>query len=364
MAKPAAERLLDQIQVALAERVERWSAAIDVIVAPGLDRWSPERTEAEQVMALFERFLLGDIGGDELLQTIHGALPESVWTAIEACAAGVSADEWAPLAARLLASPEVKRERRALRHLWSPRRALAARRIGMLEANEMRYPLRKAMMRGPERVTLQAALALSRLRDLPAVEWLLEHPRATAGRTRRQLVDLLVAFGPGAVPALRAALAGEKKGAPIHAAAIEALGAHADADSVRPLLAQLRQGALEARAASARALGRIGSPDAAPALIQALDDEAWQVRAQAARALGWMPGPANVAPLGGRVNDVSWWVRRHSAYALGRHGEAGRQALEAIERAEEDLFAAQIAREVLQALDWDEDVPGSFDRVA
>ena len=55
MAKPAAERLLDQIQVALAERVERWSAAIDVIVGPALERASERRTETEQVAAAFER---------------------------------------------------------------------------------------------------------------------------------------------------------------------------------------------------------------------------------------------------------------------------------------------------------------------
>lgn len=364
MAKPAAEKWLGQIQEALTERMVRWSAAIDVIVAPGLERASPQRTEAEQVAALFERFLDGAIRGDELLQTVPGALPDSFWTAVEACAAGVSAEEWRPLAAQLLASPEVRRERRRLRHLLSRRRALAARRIGMLEAQEMRYPLRKAMMRGPERVTLQAARALARLRDVPSVAWLLEHPKATAGRTRRQLVDLFVGFGPEAVAEFRSALAGSQAASPIHVAAIEALGVHADPDSVTPLIRVLREGALEARAAAARSLGRIASPEAAPALIAALDDEGWQVRAQAARALGSIPDDANVTPLAGRVGDVSWWVRRHSAYALGRHGEAGRQALEAIERAGHDLFAAQISREVLQQLDWYEETPGGFARVA
>src|SRR5262245_63887250 len=111
MAKPAAERLLDQIQVALAERVERWSAAIDVIVGPALERGSERRTETEQVASAFERCLAGDIQGDELLEIVSGARPDPFWTAVEAFSAGVSSEEWRSLSTHLVAAPEVGRER-------------------------------------------------------------------------------------------------------------------------------------------------------------------------------------------------------------------------------------------------------------
>ena len=359
MANPAAEKWLGQLQGALAERMDRWAAAINVIAGPGLERGTVARTEAELVSVGFERFLSGAIHTDELIQTVAGARPQAFWAAIEAFSAGATDEEWRQLTHPLLAAPEVVREGRRLRHISSWRRALAARRVGMLEAPELVEPLRKALARGPELVTIQAAIALSRLRDVPGLAWLLQHPKATARRTRRQLVTLLERFGPEAVGELRTAIAGGKADAPIHVAAIEVLGIHGDPASVEVLEKVLRQGVLEARVTAARALGRIAASESAPALVAALDDEAWQVRAQAARALGSIPDAANLDALAGRVVDVAWWVRRHAAYALGRHGETGRRALEDIEEAGQDLFAVEIAREVLQQLEWDDEGGGS-----
>ncbi len=364
MANPSAEKWLGQIQDALAERVQRWSAAINVIAGPGLEPGRPARTEAELVGVTFARFLTGAIQSDELLATVRGARPDAFWTALEAFMADVSGEEWHLLSRQLLALPEVGRERRRLRHLSAWRRALAARRLGLLDAPEMCEPLRKAMARGPGLVTLAAAHALGRLRDLSALGWLLQHPDATAGHTRRQLVGLLLRFGPGAARDLRSAVVGGKAVAPIHVAAIDVLGALGDSSSVEPLKDALRQGPFEARVAAARALGRVGAPEAGSALIAALDDEAWQVRAQAARALGAIPDGANVAPLAGRACDVAWWVRRHAAYALGRHGDEGRRALELLAASGHDRFAAEMSREVLQQLEWAEETPGGFARVA
>jgi HEAT repeat protein len=177
-------------------------------------------------------------------------------------------------------------------------------------------------------------------------------------------VTLLERFGPGVAGELRAAIAGAQATAPVLVAAVEVLGLHRDAASAGALENVLRQGALEARVAAARALGRIGAAESGPALIAALDDEAWQVRAQAARALGAVRAPANVGPLAGRTGDVAWWVRRHAAYALGRHGPAGRRTLAEIAEGGQDLFAAAIAREVLQQIEWEAEIPGGFASVA
>lgn len=364
MANGSAETWLGQLQDALAERFGRWTAAIEVIAGPGLERGRPARTEAELVGVAFARFLAGEIQGDELLETVGQARPDAFWAALDAFMAGASEEERRQLSGQLLTLPAVRRERGSLRDLSSWRRALAARRLGMLDAPEMCEPLRKAMARGPERVTLTAALALARLRDRQALRWLLQHPRATRKRTRRQLAGLLERFGPEVVEVLRAALASGDAAAPIYAAAIDVLGLRGDLESVGRLEGVLRSGPLDARVAAARALGRIAAPGSRPALIAALDEDAWQVRAQAARALGAIPDPANVAPLAGRVGDVAWWVRRHAAYALGRHGEEGARALEEIDRSDQDLFAADVAREVLQRLEWEEEAPGAFHRVA
>jgi len=126
----------------------------------------------------------------------------------------------------------------------------------------------------------------------------------------------------------------------------------------------LRHGPAEARAASARALGRIGARRSAPALVEALDDQMWEVRAQAARSLGVVPDPAQVAPLARCTSDVAWWVRRHAAYALGLHGQAGRRALQEIAEAGHDQFAEEIAREVLEQLEWQRETQGGFASVA
>jgi len=360
MANPAAEKWLGQLQGALAERMDRWAAAVNVIAGPGLERGTEARSEAEQVSAAFERFLAGAILGEEMVQIVSGARPDAFWAALEAFSDGSTAEEWQMLSRPLLGAPEVKREAGRLRSFSSWRRALAARRVGLLEAPEMCEPLRKALARGPERVTIQAALALSRLRDLPGLAWLLQHPEATARRTRRQLVTVLAGFGLEGAGELRTAIAGGKAASPIHVAAIEVLGLHGDAAAVSALENTLRAGALDARVTAARALSRIAAPESSAALLAALDDEAWPVRAQAARALAAIPDRAHVAALVTHVGDVSWWVRRHAAYALGAHGEHGRQALEQIERGSQDMFAADIAREVLQQLEWSEEIPGGF----
>uniref|UniRef100_A0A832I0F3 HEAT repeat domain-containing protein n=1 Tax=Eiseniibacteriota bacterium TaxID=2212470 RepID=A0A832I0F3_UNCEI len=284
--------------------------------------------------------------------------------AVESFAATVGGEEWRAVSRVLVALDEPSAERRRLRHPIAWRRALAARRVGLLHDPDARPALRRAMERGPGIVTLAAALALARARDLEALRWLLDHPEATARRPRQQLVAVLRRFGPGAAPVVRDAVEAWSPTAAIHLAAVEALGAWGAREAGPWLERLLADGGVEARTAAARALGLLGDPAHEAALVAALDDYAWPVRAQAARALGALGAARAVQRLAARVHDRAWWVRRHAAYALAACGPRGRAALRALRRQRADRFARDMAGEVLQRVAWDRESPGGVDRVA
>ena len=62
---------------------------------------------------------------------------------------------------------------------------------------------RRALVHGPELVTLAAGVALARHRDRRALRWLLAHPRTIARRQRSALVALFGAFGRRGLPRAR-----------------------------------------------------------------------------------------------------------------------------------------------------------------
>jgi len=362
MALPALHDWLAQIRDVASRRAGRLTEALASAIDSEPDAVPP--AEAERLGLAFARFITGGDDGVALRRAAREARPEGFWRALEAFTDNIAGEEWRRVSRELLTLPEVMRERRRLRHPSVWRRALAARHLGLLDFQTMHKPLRAAMRRGPALVTFIAALALARLRDRRALRWLLENPHATAMRGRRQLVALLKRFGRRSLDLPRDAVAGWDVEAPIHLAAVEVLGLWRDRESVPRLEALLENGAPEARVAAARALGGIGEHSALPALLAALDDDAWQVRGQAAQALGRIPDAHSIRPLVARVRDVTWWVRRHAAYALALHGEGGRTALEALARQFTDLFAAEMAGEVLQLLDWERESPGGISRVA
>lgn len=275
--------------------------------------------------------------------------PADLWATLESLGDWLDPVSWSCVS-EVLAELEVTGQEREHLKRGSPwRRALAAKRLGLLRDRAAIEPLRAAMAKGPAPVTFAAAVALARLRDLEALRWLLDHPDATSGRRRFQLVSLLSRFGPDAVPLLHEALRGWEPTAPIHLAAIEALGLWRGQVSVPLLLEELGSGSLEARVAAARALGSLADPSAAGPLVTALDDPAWPVRAQAARALGILRSGEALRGLVRRLRDEEWWVRRHASLALAELGEPGREALQAAAR-EEDSPGHDMAAEVLEAL--------------
>ena len=325
-----------------------------------------DRRDGETLALEFARFLCGRTDAVRLRDHARAVRPEVFWTALERFADNIEGEQWHQLTKEFRALPEVVRLRARLTHGSAAKRAHAARRLGLLEDPENRYILFRAMVAGPVIVSLTAGLALARLQDAPALEWLLQHPESLDGLSRHQLLALIKRFGRTALEKVRAVAALEPSEAPLHLAALDALGQWKDEPS-RPWLERLlRTGELEARAAAARALGNIGAAASLLALEEALRDRAWQVRAQAARALaelGEAAAPA-IPALAVRTRDLSWWVRRHAAFSLGRLGPRGHSALTSVAKRDPDPYARDVALEVLQALDWERESPGGITRVA
>ncbi len=281
-----------------------------------------------------------------LAKQTAAAGPDAFWAALEDQVSRRSG--WLALSRALAGSPHFAAERAALLDKSPWRRELAVRRLGLLYSPESRRALRQALREGPGLVTIAAATALARYRDLEALRWLLANPAALEQRTHRPRVTLLRSFGRRALPDLAAALERGTGDAAMDRALIEALGVAGCRDARRSIERRLREGDVEQRIAAARALGRLRADDCATTLMGALQDEVWQVRAQAAWALGRTRAGIALLALPARLTDPAWWVRRHAAYALREFGMEGHRELERIARGSPDPYARDMAREVLE----------------
>ena len=331
--------------------------------------WNQQRlldiSRNARILALeFTRYLSGGCSETALRNAAAAAPYEVLWEALECFSDNIGGEEWAMLSDELRGVPGVTREIDMLAHRVGWRRALAAHHLGLIKVPGATQPLMEAMEGGPAQVTLSAALSLARMGDLPALVVLLNRPELTADCGRYQLVALLKRFGTQANDELRRVLTIGEVETPIHVAAIEVLGLRRDQHSRRKLEDLLLARSHETRIVVTRALGRLGSPRSVPALRDALGDPLWQVRAQAARALGEIRAHSAMSQLSAGLRDPAWWVRRNSAYSLAAFGEAGLAILSAAAAASEDLYARDMAREVLQALEWERESPGGMTRVA
>ena len=328
-------------------------------------RHARAKREGNDLALEFARFLSRPSDPGRLRERAQAARPPVFWAALETFSDGIEGEEWRTLTAQLRGLPEIERVRRRLERGSDWSRALVARRIGLLEDPAHRRALFKAMAGGPALVTLIAGLALARVRDVGALEWLMQHPEALTGLSRHQLVALIKRFGLAGLEPLRRTAALEPSEAPVRLAALDALGLWKDALARARLETLLSIGEVETRAAAARALGQIAVAASLPALEAALRDRAWQVRAQAAHALGalGMIATPAVPALAARTRDLSWWVRRHAAYSLGRMGLIGQQALASVVAHDQDPYARDAAQEVLQMIEWERESPGGQARV-
>jgi len=305
------------------------------------------RESAQRLSDLLRVFVAAGSGGRELRRAARAADHRAFWGALESLAPGPDPARRSMLGELLERNRHALAERRALRDDSPWRRELAARRLGLLSAPGARRALRRAMVRGPEPVTLAAALALARLRDRRALRWVLAHPEALARRTPRALAALLRSFGRPGLAILAEVLERGGADARLERAMIETLGLGGRRTAAAAIERRLAAANTDVRVAAVRALSRLGVAEAAPALIACLADPEWPVRAQAARALGLAGAAAAVAPLAAGLTDREWWVRRHAAYALLALGEAGRAALLQAAAASPDPYARDIASEAL-----------------
>lgn len=313
----------------------------------GRQRRRRERQEWQSIARELRHHLRGSSSAERLARIAARAESGVFWTALERFALRARSSALRRLAAVLDRSPHVRLERQRLRDDSPWRRELAARRLGLLPSRRSCRALRRALVHGPEPVTLAAARALARHRDRASLRWWLRHPEALARRSRRALRELLEAFGHRGLPEIAAALESGIPHATLELAAIDVLGLGGYRGARDRFERLLVDGATERRIAAARALGELRAAECASALLVALRDEAWQVRAQAARALGRAGTPVAVTALAARLTDPSWWVRRHAAYALLEMGEAGRSALRHVVATTDDRYARDMAREAL-----------------
>lgn len=296
----------------------------------------------------FAAYLDDRIDRDELDRAVRDASEASYWTALESFAPRLDRGEWLRLSGALERNRHAAVERRALRDDSPWRRVLAAKRLGLMRSRSSRRALRRAMVHGPEVLTLAAAHGLARAGDRAALRWLVEHPGSLAHRPHPARVALFLAFGPAGAAVLAAALDGGPHPTSFERVLIETLGRSRRRSSRAAVERRLSAQELDLRVAAARALGELRSPASADALMSALHDDAWQVRAQAARALGRVRAANAVLALTARLGDPSWWVRRHAAYALAALGDSGHTALTAAATSSPDRYARDIAQEALE----------------
>ena len=299
------------------------------------------------------RLLGGTVAGRVPERTLRRAAARTehvpFWDALEAITATLRLRERRVLAHTLERSGHVAQERRVLAASEpASRRELAARRLGLLPDPRSRRVLRHALVRGPETVRLAAARSLARHRDLRALRWLLEHPRALATRPLQALVGLLRSFGPAARAMMIASLERGPGDVRMECASLDVLGLARCRSARGSIAARLQSPALEPRVAAARALGRLGMGEAIPVLVIALADEAWPVRAMAAQALGRLSASPAVEALAVCVSDRSWWVRHHAAYALAAIGGDGHDMLCELAARAQDPYAREMAKEALE----------------
>ncbi|HMC36727.1 MAG TPA: HEAT repeat domain-containing protein [Actinomycetota bacterium] len=137
--------------------------------------------------------------------------------------------------------------------------------------------------------------------------------------------------------------------APLVRAALDVVGRHRLREFTDEAVSRITYRDREVRAAALRALARLGiaPPQASDPIVIALNDDTEFVRVQAARAAAYLPPEVAVPVLQGSMGDSSWWVRRASAESLLKLGPKGIGTLWAAANKHPDVFAGDMAAQVL-----------------
>jgi HEAT repeat protein len=244
----------------------------------------------------------------------------------------------------------IEQETAALRHRNWGRRLTAAGNLGVMGDPGVLPALLHALGDEMLDVRVAAARALAQLPAPQTVEPILQSLALPGELPLKLTADVLAEFGDSAVEPMLTFLRGQHPAAdwPAVAVVVTVLGLCRATVAVPLLIATLGHAEAELRVNAARALGLIASPQALAALGERLSDPVWQVRAAAAQALGLVGDARAVPTLASRLTDAAWWVRFNAAEALLRLGDAGRQRLLETLAADEDRFARDISRQVLE----------------
>ena len=194
-------------------------------------------------------------------------------------------------------------------------------------------------------VRLHAARGLARIGNPETVGTILDCMESEEHWVADRLADVLVGFGPAAVPALSQYLLlsqfDERRDPELLRDIIRVLDLIGDLSAEPALLIMLDADERLLRIGAASALGAAGTPACVSALIGALDDPEWQVRARAADSLGVFSDPRAIEPLGVALRDPAWWVRQDSAKALANHLGGEARLIEAL--GDDDPYARDAA---------------------
>jgi HEAT repeat protein len=233
-----------------------------------------------------------------------------------------------------------------VRHGRTKRHRLRALTFLVEVADDRQRPLfRESLSSRVAEIRLHAARGLAAIGDTDSIPDLLRVLPTETPWNMGRLADMLVAFGPAAVPALIEHLEAMVDSPPRDAIptreVIRAVGLIGSLEAEPALRQMLGAAHPLLRTAAASALADCGTPASVPDLLTALRDTSWRVRARAADALGVFADERAVEPLAGRLRDHSWWVRQNAAKALAETSDGLARLVAALD--DDDRFMRHVA---------------------
>ncbi|MGZ6696036.1 MAG: HEAT repeat domain-containing protein [Solirubrobacteraceae bacterium] len=233
----------------------------------------------------------------------------------------------------------VELARRDLDSRDSLTRIRAAEALGAMRVEEAVPWLRERLHHPDASLQLACARALADLRAIDALPEI-TGALAASGAESGEVAEILLTFGPLAVPFLRVRAADSP--AAERRLAVAALGEIRALDAAPDLRARLADPDPEVVAGAARALGQVGDTTAVGPVLEALQDpeRPWFVHVAAAGALGELDDPVAAPALAAALGEDEWDVRNAAARSLAAMGEAG---LDAVAAGLDDLPEAGVA---------------------
>ncbi|MCC6543615.1 MAG: HEAT repeat domain-containing protein [Nitrospirae bacterium] len=229
------------------------------------------------------------------------------------------------------------------------RRALAADKLGRLKAPQATEYLIGALNDHERDVRTVAARSLGKIRDLRAVEPLID--KLVLSAQDPQLLPLRVVktsitnFYENAFPFLIPIL--KHSSWRVRGQAADIIGEISDSSTVRHLLPMLGDTEPDVRIKAVKALGKIKRSDAFQPMARMIDDPSWIVRLQVAKTLGNVGGSQAVPHLVELLSDLYWQVREAAVKTISSLGSIANPELLKALLLLKDRYAREQVIEVL-----------------